>query len=168
VNRDVNDTAIHYTVNGEDRAYDGAPMARLLDVLRTDLQLTGTKEGCGEGECGACTVLLDGEPVCSCLVPMLQMGGRAVVSVEGLAEDGAPDPIQRAFIDAGGVQCGACTPGLLVSAKALLDREPSPSRDLVREALAGNLCRCTGYERIFQAVDAAAAARREAGGEGTS
>jgi carbon-monoxide dehydrogenase small subunit len=140
------------TVNGESRRVAARPMDRLLDVLREDLGLTGTKEGCGEGECGACTVLLDGEPVLSCLVPVFQCTGHEVETVEHLAAGPAREFLER-FIATGGVQCGACTPGIVVTAWALLQREPSPTRDRVREALAGNLCRCTGYEGIFQAFE---------------
>lgn len=135
-------------------------MARLLDVLRTDLGLLGSKEGCGEGECGACSVLLDGEVVCACLVPMLQVQGKDIMTIEGLArEDGSPDPIQSALLEEAGVQCGACTPGIALTARALLDREPMPSRQQIKDALAGNLCRCTGYQAIFRAVEKAAVDR---------
>jgi aerobic-type carbon monoxide dehydrogenase small subunit (CoxS/CutS family) len=126
-------------------------MERLLDVLRARLGLTGTKEGCGEGECGACTVLLDGEPVLSCLVPLVQCAGRRVATVEGIADGPARSFLER-FVASGGVQCGACTPGIVVTAWALLQRSPAPSEDEVREALAGNLCRCTGYEGILRAL----------------
>ncbi len=141
-----------FTLNGSPREVDADPMARALDVLREDLRLTGTKEGCGEGECGACTVLLDGEPVCACLVPAMQLGGADVRTVEGVASAGELDAVQRAMIEAGGVQCGACTPGVVVSLRALLDRDARPTKDAVREAIAGNLCRCTGYERIVRAA----------------
>lgn len=138
-------------VNGRPVAVEGEPMDRLLDVLRERLGLTGTKEGCGEGECGACTVLLDGEPVLSCLLPLVQCRGRRIETVESLAADD-----RRQFVDglveSGGVQCGACTPGLAVTAWALLRSEPSPGPERVREALAGNLCRCTGYEGILRAL----------------
>jgi len=156
------------TVNGEQRRIAGHPMDRLLDVLREGLGLTGTKEGCGEGECGACTVLLDGEPVLSCLVPVFQCAGRTVETVEHVA--GVPDSPAREFLDrfvaTGGVQCGACTPGIVVTAWALLRRNPAPSREEVQQALAGNLCRCTGYEGIFQAFEAAR--ETEASGESGS
>ena len=140
---------VRLTVNGAAREVDDHPMARLLDVLRQRLDLTGTKEGCGEGECGACTVLMDGEPVLSCLIPLCQAEGREVETVEALAEGEAREYFER-FVDTGGVQCGACTPGIAVTAWALLSRQPRPSRDQVREALAGNLCRCTGYEGILR------------------
>ncbi len=144
------------TINGRDTEVDAHPMARLLDVLREDLELTGTKEGCGEGECGACTVLVNGEPVCSCLVAAGQAQGRDVVTVEGLAAGDRLHPVQEAFVEAGAVQCGFCTPGLVVAAADLLARVPSPSDDEIREALSGNLCRCTGYQKIFDAVRLAA------------
>jgi carbon-monoxide dehydrogenase small subunit len=147
-------TTVRFELNGRPRSFSGDPLRRLLDVLREDLGLTGTKEGCGEGECGACTVLLDGEPVCSCLVPMVQVDGRRLRTVEDLARGGRLAPVQRAFVEAGGVQCGACTPGILMTVQALLDRVSHPTRDDIREALAGNLCRCTGYERILRSVEA--------------
>ena len=143
--------SVPFTVNGESVEIDGHPMERLLDVLRTRLGLTGTKEGCGEGECGACTVLLDGEPVLSCLVPLLQCAGRRIETVESLAEGPARAFLER-FVATGGVQCGACTPGIIVTAWALLQRTPAPTEAETREALAGNLCRCTGYEGILRAI----------------
>ncbi|HVT16342.1 MAG TPA: (2Fe-2S)-binding protein [Thermoanaerobaculia bacterium] len=142
---------VELTVNGRAVALDGHPMERLLDVLRERLSLPGTKEGCGEGECGACAVLLDGEPVLSCLVPLLQCGGRRIDTVEAIAHGPARGFVED-FVAAGGVQCGACTPGIVVTAWALLQRNPSPTREQVAEALAGNLCRCTGYEGIFRAL----------------
>ena len=147
-----------FTVNGRRRRVRVPPMKRLLDVLREDCGLTGTKEGCGEGECGACTVLMDGAPVNSCLVPAAQADGARIVTVEGLARGPALSLLQRAFVERGGTQCGSCTPGFLVTAHALLARARGrvPSEDEVREALAGNLCRCTGYQRIVEAVRAAA------------
>jgi carbon-monoxide dehydrogenase small subunit len=140
-----------FTVNGQPAEAEGHPMERLLDVLREGLGLTGTKEGCGEGECGACTVLVDGEPVLSCLVPLLQCEGMRIETVEGVAAGPAREFLER-FVATGGVQCGACTPGIVVTAWALLSRNPAPSRDETREALAGNLCRCTGYEGILRAI----------------
>jgi carbon-monoxide dehydrogenase small subunit len=140
-------------VNGRAVEFDGAPLARLLDLLRYDAGLTGTKEGCGEGECGACTVLLDGVPVLSCLVPLAQCEGRRVETVEHMTEAGPVRAFVERFVETGGVQCGACTPGIVVTAAALLARDPRPSRDAVREALAGNLCRCTGYEGILRAFE---------------
>lgn len=145
---------VEFTVNRRTVAVDRHPMARLLDVLREDLGLTGTKEGCGEGECGACTVLLDGEPVCSCLIPLAHARGRDVLTIEGL---GGAHPLQRAFAEEGGAQCGACTPGMILAALALPARA---SRARIREGLAGNLCRCTGYEAIYRAVEKAAASRQ--------
>jgi carbon-monoxide dehydrogenase small subunit len=139
-----------FSVNGQERTFDGHPMERLLDVLRGPLGLTGTKEGCGEGECGACTVLLDGAPVLSCLVPLFQCAGRTVETVEALASQ-APEMLE-CLVAAGGVQCGACTPGFVVTACALLEKNPAPDRDEARRALAGNLCRCTGYEGILRAL----------------
>ncbi|MCA3098686.1 MAG: (2Fe-2S)-binding protein [Rhodocyclaceae bacterium] len=149
-----------FTLNG--RALSGAdgsiasPSMRLLDLLRLQAGQTGTKEGCGEGECGACAVLIDGEVVNSCLVPVGQLHGRTVTSIEGLPRT---DPLLEAFARAGATQCGICTPGMILAARALLDRQPDPSLDEVREALAGNLCRCTGYARIYAAVLDAATVR---------
>ena len=131
-------------------------MRRLLDVLRTDLGLTGTKEGCGEGECGACSVILDGEVINSCLVPVCQVEGSRILTVEGLAKDGRLDPLQQAFLECGGAQCGICTPGMLIAARALLDRSSKPEREEIKEAIAGNLCRCTGYIKIIDAIEMAA------------
>ncbi|HEX6863765.1 MAG TPA: (2Fe-2S)-binding protein [Thermoanaerobaculia bacterium] len=142
---------MRFTLNGRAAEVDAHPMKRLLDVLREECALTGTKEGCGEGECGACTVLLDGEPVLSCLVPLLQCEGRRVETVESLAEGPARSFLEK-FVASGGVQCGACTPGIIVTSWALLQENPSPTRDEAREALAGNLCRCTGYEGILRAL----------------
>lgn len=143
---------IRCTVNGVERAITVHPMARLLDVLREDLRLTGTKEGCGEGECGACSVMIDGELANSCLVPVLQADGARIMTIEGLAYDHQLHAVQRAFLECGGAQCGICTPGMILAAVSLLERHPQPSMDQIREGLAGNLCRCTGYMRIFEAV----------------
>ena len=143
-------------VNGEPVEVLVDSYKTLLEVLREDLNLPGTKHGCELGECGACAVLLDGEPVLSCLTLAAESGGRRVTTVEGLVENGRLHPLQEEFADRGAAQCGYCTPGILVTAKALLDREPAPSMDRIREALAGNLCRCTGYHQIIEAVDAAA------------
>lgn len=151
---------IRFRVNGEEVSVDAHPMARLLDVLREHLHLTGTKEGCGEGECGACAVLLDGRLVNSCLVPIVQVAGQEVLTIEGLAGQRGLDRLQQAFIDEGGAQCGICTPGMIVAAYSLLAAHPAPSDDQIREGLAGNLCRCTGYMRIFEAVRKAAGATR--------
>lgn len=152
---------ITFQLNGQPRVVDTAPMRRLLDVLREDLELTGTKEGCGEGECGTCTVLLDGDPVNACMVVIGQVMGRALETVEGLGSAEHLSPIQRTFIEDGGAQCGICTPGMLISTEALLRKNPSPSDAQIREALAGNLCRCTGYERIVASVQRAARLRAE-------
>ena len=146
---------IRFTLNGEEVDVSFAPYKTLLEVLREDLGHTGTKHGCELGECGACAVLLDGKPVLSCLVVALECAGRRVLTVEGLSADGRLDPLQDAFADLGAAQCGYCTPGILVTAKALLDRNPHADRDEIREALSGNLCRCTGYLQIFEAVEAA-------------
>ncbi len=142
-----------FTVNGKPAEVEGPPMARLLDVLRRDLGLTGSKEGCGEGECGACTVLLNKEAVCSCLVPLFQVEGASITTIEGISPDDRVTELQRVFATEGGAQCGACTPGMIVTIRALLDQHPRPTRDQVREYVSGTLCRCTGYERIFRAVE---------------
>jgi carbon-monoxide dehydrogenase small subunit len=144
-------------VNGEEVSIHIKPDALLLDVLRDQLALMGTKEACGQGECGACTVLFDGEPVTSCLVPALKAQGREVITVEGLASGQELHPLQKAFIEQGAVQCGYCTPGMLMSAKALLDANPHPTDQEIKEAISGNLCRCTGYVKIVEAIKAAAA-----------
>jgi carbon-monoxide dehydrogenase small subunit len=146
---------IRIVLNGEEVDVSFAPYKTLLEVLREDLNHTGTKHGCELGECGACTVLLDGEPVLSCLVLALECDGRDVITIEGLASDGELHPLQEAFAKLGGSQCGYCTPGMIITAKALLDRVPHPSHDQIREALSGNLCRCTGYLQIFDSVEAA-------------
>jgi carbon-monoxide dehydrogenase small subunit len=156
-------TAFTLTVNGEPAEIEAPGMRRLLDVLREDFGLTGTKEGCGEGECGACTVLLDGLPVDSCLVPVCQADGSDVRTVEGLA-GGSPeglvlDPLQEAFLEAGGAQCGICTPGMLMAARAYLDAGGTADEGAIREAIAGNLCRCTGYTKIIDAIAIAADGR---------
>ncbi len=140
---------MRFTLNGQEVEIEAHPMKRLLDVLREECGLTGTKEGCGEGECGACTVLLDGQPVVSCLVPFAQVSGAVVTTIEGL---GGNHPLQRAFVELGGAQCGICTPGMIMAAVAL---GPKPSLDQIRQGLAGNLCRCTGYEAIYRAVESA-------------
>ena len=153
---------IHFTINGRARAVQAPPMKRLLDVLREDLHLTGTKEGCGEGECGSCSVRMNGELVNSCLVPVLQAGDADIQTVEGLATNGMLHPIQRAFLNCGGAQCGICTPGMLMAAAQLIERNPHPTMAQIREGLAGNLCRCTGFMRIFESVLAAATHAPEA------
>jgi aerobic carbon-monoxide dehydrogenase small subunit len=151
---------LRVVVNGESREVEVSPWRRLLDVLREDLGLKGTKEGCGEGECGACTVLLDGEAVCSCLVAAGQVDGREVKTVEGLAEGEVLTAVQAALIEYGGTQCGICTPGIAVCAARVLEREPAAPRERIRELLAGNICRCTGYQLIVDAVADAARGSR--------
>ncbi len=146
---------IRMTLNGEEIDVSFAPYKTLLEVLREDLGHTGTKHGCELGECGACAVLLDGKPVLSCLVLALECQEKSVLTVEGLTAQGNLHPLQETFADLGAAQCGYCTPGILVTAKALLDQNPHPSRDQIREALSGNLCRCTGYLQILEAVEAA-------------
>jgi carbon-monoxide dehydrogenase small subunit len=143
---------VNFTVNGESRTIEVFPMARLLDVLREQLHLTGTKEGCGEGECGACTVILDGTIVNSCLVPIAQVNGAEIKTIEGVAQQDQLHAVQQAFIDHGGAQCGICTPGMVLAAVDLLNRNPEPSESEIRNGLAGNLCRCTGYMKIFESV----------------
>lgn len=152
---------VTFRVNGTLRSVDVAPMVRLIDVLRDDLRLTGTKEGCGEGECGSCTVLMDGEPVNACLVPIAQCEGKHVATVEGLVDSKSMSSLAQTFIKRGSVQCGICTPGMVVSAQALLERNANPTDEEIREAMAGNICRCTGYEKIVDAVKEAARLRRE-------
>ena len=152
---------IRLTVNGKTHERDVDAETRLLDLLREELHLTGTKEGCGEGECGACTVLIDGRPVNSCLVLAAQADGADVLTIEGLADGGELHPIQQAFVDAGGVQCGFCTPGVIMSVFALLRDVPDPTDEETRTALEGNLCRCTGYEKILKAVRLAAERMRD-------
>jgi carbon-monoxide dehydrogenase small subunit len=143
---------INFTVNGESRSVDVYPMARLLDVLREQLHLTGTKEGCGEGECGACTVVIDGQIANSCLVPVAQVNGSEITTIEGIAHNEQLHAVQQAFIDHGGAQCGICTPGMILAAVDLLKRNPAPTESDIRSGLAGNLCRCTGYMKIFESV----------------
>jgi aerobic-type carbon monoxide dehydrogenase small subunit (CoxS/CutS family) len=147
---------VELTVNGEALEASFAPYKTLLEVLREDLGLTGTKHGCELGECGACAVLIDGEPQLSCLVLALECAGRAIETVEGMARGPALHPLQAAFADLGAAQCGYCTPGILLTAKALLAHEPRPSRERIREAISGNLCRCTGYQQIYEAIEEAA------------
>jgi aerobic carbon-monoxide dehydrogenase small subunit len=139
-------------VNGAPIELRGHPMERLLDTLRSQVRLTGTKEGCGEGECGACSVLIDGELANSCLVPLLHANGASITTIEGVAQGERLHAVQEAFIAHGGAQCGICTPGMVLAAVALLERTPQPTADDIRTALAGNLCRCTGYMRIFESV----------------
>ena len=143
---------VSFTMNSRLHKVTAPPMKRLLDVLREDLHLTGTKEGCGEGECGACAVLLNDELVNSCLVPLMEASGARICTIEGVAADGQLHRLQQAFIDAGAAQCGICTPGMIMASLQLLSRSPHPTLDEIREGLSGNLCRCTGYMRIFEAV----------------
>jgi carbon-monoxide dehydrogenase small subunit len=145
-------TPIEIKVNGESHRVEVFPMARLLDVLREELRLTGTKEGCGEGECGACTVILDGQIVNSCLVPVAQVNGADITTIEGVADGDKLHAVQQSFIDHGGAQCGICTPGMILAAVDLLQRNPAPTEADIRNGLAGNLCRCTGYMKIFESV----------------
>ena len=149
-------------VNGEEQPVSFAPYKTLLEVLREDLNLTGTKHGCELGECGACAVLIDGEPLLSCLELAVACEGRDIQTVEGLAQGSELHPLQAAFADVGGSQCGYCTSGMLMTAKALLDREPAPSRERIKEAISGNLCRCTGYQQIWESIEQAARVMREA------
>jgi aerobic carbon-monoxide dehydrogenase small subunit len=141
-----------FVVNNEPKSVRAYPMGRLLDVLRVELGLNGAKEGCGEGECGSCSVLMNGELVNSCLVPIAQANGATITTIEGLAGDGRLHPLQEAFLACGGAQCGICTPGMILAAVHLLDREPRPTLEQIKEGLSGNLCRCTGYMQIFEAV----------------
>lgn len=150
------------TVNGETHEVSFPPYKTLLEVLREELDLTGTKHGCELGECGACAVLVDGEPLLSCLVLAIECEGRAIETVEGLANGPDLHPLQAVFADNGAAQCGYCTPGILMTAKALLERDPDPGRERIREALAGNLCRCTGYQQIYESIEQAARQIREA------
>jgi len=150
------ETIVTFIVNGKEVTLKVGPKERLLDTLREQLKLTGTKEGCSVGECGACTVILDGKAVSSCLILSGQIGRSEILTVEGLETDGTLDPLQQAFIDHQAVQCGFCTPGMLMSAKALLIHNPHPSREEIKTALEGNLCRCTGYEQIIEAIESVA------------
>ena len=147
---------IAFVLNGNKTALDAAPDCRVVDILREALGFTGTKEGCGAGECGACTILVDGTPRLSCLMVAAQLEGTEILTIEGLETDGRLHPLQEAFVACGAVQCGYCTPGMILTAVALLARNPSPDRAEIREALSGNLCRCTGYQKIVDAVEAAA------------
>ena len=147
---------VQCTINGLEKTIEAPPMKRLLDVLREDFRLTGAKEGCGEGECGACAVLINGDLVNSCLVPVLQVEGADITTIEGLAIDEKFHPIQRCFLEEGGAQCGICTPGMILATHHLLEKHPQPTLSQIQEGLNGNLCRCTGYVRIFNAVQQAA------------
>lgn len=152
--------SVHMTVNGQPVELQVKPYARLLDVLREDLGLTGTKEGCGVGECGACTVLVDGENVNSCLVLASSMEGKSIQTVEGISADESLHPIQQAFLDHHALRCGFCTPGLVMSVKSLLERNPNPTREEIKTAISGNLCRCTGYQQVIEAAEDAARVMR--------
>lgn len=162
---DTPKVTIRFNVNGAARTVEAYPMVRLLDVLREELRLVGTKEGCGEGECGACSVLIDGQLANSCLVPAIQVEGTSVTTIEGVADADRLQAVQEAFVSCGGAQCGICTPGMILASIALLQQRSQPSDEDVRMGLAGNLCRCTGYMRIFEAVYEAC--RRSAGGAAT-
>jgi carbon-monoxide dehydrogenase small subunit len=147
---------IRLKINGLALELEVKPWATLLDTLREDLGLTGTKEGCGQGECGACTVLMDGKPVNACLILAMEAQGKEIVTIEGLASGDELHPIQQAFVDRGGMQCGFCTPGMILSAKALLDENPDPTDEEIRKGLEGNFCRCTGYTKIIESIRVAA------------
>ncbi len=157
---------ISFVLNGSAVLIEADPARRALDVLREDLGLTGTKEGCGQGECGACSIIVDGVVKLSCLMTAAQLEGREIVTIEGVAADGELHPVQAAFVEHGAVQCGFCTPGMVISAVNFLEGNPEPSREEVREALSGNLCRCTGYQKIVDAVEGAAQKMRSGGQDG--
>ena len=154
---------IEFIINGREICLDLPPDRRVVDILREDLGLTGTKEGCGSGECGACTIIVDGETRLSCLMVAAQLAGRKILTIEGLSREGNLHPVQEAFIERGAVQCGFCTPGMVITSTALLQRNPNPTREEIARALDNNLCRCTGYVKIIDAVELAA--RRMRGGE---
>jgi len=147
---------IKFTVNGKKKEVETTTTARLLDLLRDDLHLTGTKEGCGKGECGACTVIMNGELIASCLVLAPQANGAVITTIEGVGDDKCLDPVQEAFIETGAVQCGFCTPGIILAAKKLLEENAYPSEEEIKRGISGNLCRCTGYQKIFDAIKLAA------------
>ncbi|MBN1849598.1 MAG: (2Fe-2S)-binding protein [Deltaproteobacteria bacterium] len=151
---------IKFVLNGETCEWEVKPWRTLLEMLREDFQLTGTKEGCGEGECGSCTVIMGGKTVNSCLVPAVEADGQEILTIEGLAHGENLHPVQEAFVEKAGMQCGFCTPGMIMSAKALLDENPEPSENEIREGIAGNFCRCTGYTKIFESIQAAAEAMK--------
>ena len=155
---------INFNLNGADVSVSAAPNKRMVDFLRDDLGLTSVKEGCGEGECGACTIIYNGEAVTSCLMMAGQADGSTIITMEGLAKNGELDMVQKAFVDVGAVQCGYCLPGMVLSAKALLDKKPNASNDEIKRAMSGNLCRCTGYTKIIEAVETARDIK--GGGEG--
>ena len=151
---------IKFTLNGHSQELSVQPWRTLLEVNRDDLKLTGTKEGCGEGECGSCTVIMEGKTVNSCLIPALEADNKEITTIEGLADGDNLHPIQEAFVNHSGMQCGFCTPGMIMSAKALLDSNPNPSESEIREGIAGNFCRCTGYTKIVESINAAAEAMK--------
>ena len=151
---------ITFTLNGEKTTLDVEPDRRVVDILREDFGLTGTKESCGTGECGACTILVDGRSRLSCLMLAAQLQDRTIGTIEGLAPDDRPHPLQKAFVEQGAVQCGFCSPGMILSSTVLLQQNPAPTREEIRDGLSGNLCRCTGYQKIIDAVDAAACEMR--------
>lgn len=151
---------IRFTINNQAQELSVDPWRTLLEVIREDLQLTGTKEGCGEGECGSCTVIMGGKTVNSCLVPAVEADNKEIITIEGLADGEDLHPIQEAFVEKSGMQCGFCTPGMIMSAKALLDSNPSPNKEEIREGIAGNFCRCTGYTKILESISAAASAMK--------
>jgi len=151
---------INIKVNGKNYSIETKPLKRLVDIIRDDIGLKGTKIGCGEGECGACSVLMNGKVVTSCLIPAFQADGSEIVTIEGLGTISEPGPLQKAFIEEGAIQCGFCTPGMVISAEELLRRKPYPTREEIKEALSGNLCRCTGYEKIFRAIEKVAFSKK--------
>ena len=151
---------IQFTLNGQSHELSVQPWKTLLQLIREDLKLTGTKEGCGHGECGSCTVLMEGKTVNSCLVPAMEADNKEIVTIEGLSEGETLHPIQEAFVSHSGMQCGFCTSGMIISAKALLDSNPDPSEEEIREGIAGNFCRCTGYTKIIESISAAAGAMK--------
>lgn len=155
---------ISFRLNGRKTEIDAPPDRRVVDLLREDLLLTGTKESCGTGDCGACTILVDGETRLSCLMLAAQLEGRNIVTIEGLSADDELHPVQKAFVEHGAVQCGFCTPGMALASVDLLNRNPAPTREEIRDALAGNLCRCTGYQKIVDSIEMAAAALRSKAG----
>jgi aerobic-type carbon monoxide dehydrogenase small subunit (CoxS/CutS family) len=152
---------VTFKINGKDRSVETDPLRRLIDIIRSDLNLKGTKEGCGEGECGSCSVIMNGRVVCSCLVPAFQIEGADILTIEGMGSEEELHPVQEAFIEEGAVQCGFCIPGMIMASEELLRRDPLPSRDTIKQGLAGNLCRCTGYEKIFRAVEKAAFTKKK-------
>jgi carbon-monoxide dehydrogenase small subunit len=157
---DMEKKTIHFTLNGQSHELSVQPWKTLLQLIREDLKLTGTKEGCGHGECGSCTVLMEGKTVNSCLVPALEADNKEIITIEGLSEGETLHPIQESFVSHSGMQCGFCTPGMIMSAKALLDSNPDPSEEEIREGIAGNFCRCTGYTKIIESIGAAAEAMK--------